>query len=148
MMSTAPDPHVGTWVLDPSGSNFDANHRPRSATLVIDCDGEGRYSITAEGISEKGEKVTEKPQTIIPDGVRRTVPDFPGLSAVASRPDPRTLRADVRREDGSIAGEATYVVSADGRSMTAISCGFDSQLRQFRQETMWTRQSDALTTHT
>lgn len=138
-MPTAHDPLVGTWKLNPSQSAFDVNHRPQAATLVIERGEEG-YVIKAEGISEKGEKVTEVPQALIPDGRPRPVPNLPGLSAICTLRDPGTLHADVRREDGSVAGQATYAVSADGQSLTAITSGFDSQLRQFEQRTNWDRQ--------
>jgi hypothetical protein len=139
-MTQSQDPLVGTWVLNPSRSEFDVNHRPQAGTLVIQCDTEGRYSVNAEGISEKGQKVTERPQSMIPDGQPRPVPDFPGLTTITTRPDPRTVHTDVKREDGSIAGQATFVVSIDGRSLTAVNAGFDSQLRQFTQRTVWDRQ--------
>jgi hypothetical protein len=136
-MSTLPDPLVGTWTLNSSRSQFDPNHRPQAATLVIEPGSGGSYVIKAEGISEKGQTVTEKTQTLVPDGQARPVPDFPGLAVTSTRPDEHTIHSDVRREDGSIAGQGTYVVSADGRSLTAITAGFDSQLRQFEQHTSW-----------
>ena len=46
----------------------------------------------------------------------------------------------MKREDGSVAGEGTYVVSQDGTSMTASTAGFDSQLRRFEMRTAWDRQ--------
>ena len=108
---------------------------------MIERDDEGRYLLSAEGISEKGQKVTERPQTCTPDGQPRPVPDFPGLTTVSTRPDAQTLHTDVRREDGSLAGQAILVLSTDGRSLTAINAGFDSQLREFKQRTQWDRQS-------
>ena len=140
MTSTEHDPLVGTWSLNPSRSQFDANHRPQAATLVIERDDQGRYLITAEGIGEKGQKVTEKPQTLVPDGQTRPLPDFPGLAVTSMRPDERTLHTDCRREDGSIAGQATYAVSEDGQSLMATTAGFDSQLRRFEQRTSWDKQ--------
>jgi hypothetical protein len=137
--STQHDPLVGTWVLNPSRSQFDANHRPHAATLVISRDDQGRYLITAEGIGEKGQKVSEKPQTLVPDGEPRPLPDFPGLAVTSTRPDERTLHTDVRREDGSIAGQGTYAVSEDAQSLMATTAGFDSQLRRFEQRTSWDR---------
>jgi hypothetical protein len=138
--STQHDPLLGTWVLNPSRSQFDANHRPRAATMVIERDDQGRYLITAEGIGEKGQQVTEKPQTLVPDGEPRPLPDFPGLAATSTHPDERTLHTDVRREDGSIAGQGTYAVSEDGHSLMATTAGFDSQLRRFEQRTSWDKQ--------
>ena len=140
-MSTQHHPLVGTWTLNGSRSQFDPNHRPQAATLVIERSDEGAYVIKAEGISEKGQKVTEKTQTIVPDGQPHPVPDFPGLAMTSTRPEANALHSEVRREDGSIAGQGTYVVSADGRSLTAITAGFDTQLRQFEQRTSWDRTS-------
>jgi hypothetical protein len=138
--STQHDPLVGTWLLNPSRSQFDANHRPQAATLVIERDDQGRYLLTAEGIGEKGQRVTEKPQTLVPDGEPRPLPDFPGLAVTSTRPDERTLHTDLRREDGSIAGQGTYAVSEDGQSLIATTAGFDSQLRRFEQRTSWDKQ--------
>jgi hypothetical protein len=142
MASTEHDPLVGTWTLNSSRSQFDPNHRPQAATLVIERDEDGAYLLKAEGIGEKGQKVAEKPQTLIPDGQPRPVPDFPGLALTSTRPDANTIHSALRREDGSIAGQGTYSVSADGRSLTAITAGFDSQLRQFEQRTSWDRTGD------
>jgi hypothetical protein len=138
-MSTNHDPLVGTWTLNPARSEFDVNHRPQAATLVIERDDEGGYVIKAEGISEKGQPCTEASQTLVPDGQPHPVPNLPGLAMISTRPDARTIHTDVRREDGSIAGQGTYLVSIDGRSLTAITSGFDSQLRQFKQHTSWDR---------
>ena len=49
------------------------------------------------------------------------VENFPGLSCVTSRPDRNILRAEVVREDGSIAGEGTYTVAESGSAMTATT---------------------------
>ena len=133
------DPFVGTWELNPAKSAFDPNHRPSQATLTFEIDGDGHYLMKAEGVSEKGEKVAERPQRLIPDGKEYPVPDLPGLTAIATRPDPNTLRAEARREDGSIAGKGEYAVSADGRSLTATMSGIDSQLRPFETRTAWDR---------
>ncbi len=139
-MPTTHDPFIGTWVLNPSQSEFDVNHRPRAATMVIGRGEEGSYRITSEGTSEAWTPVTERPQVVVPDGQPRPVSDFPGLTTISARTDPRTLHTDVKREDGSIAGRATFTVSADGRSLMALNSGFDSQFRQFTQRTVWDRQ--------
>ncbi len=131
------DPFIGTWRLNPAGSQFDPNHRPREGTMRWQLDGDGHYLLTAEGTNDKGEKCTERPQRFIPDGEEYPVPDFPGLSLVTSRPAPNTIEGRCRREDGSIVGEASYTVSADGRMMTATTAGFDTQLRRFEMRTLW-----------
>lgn len=134
------DPFVGTWTLNVEKSEFDANHRPRAGTMVVELDAEGYYLQKAEGINEKGEKVAERPQRLLPDGKEHAIPDFPGLSYVATRPDPNTMTTEARREDGSVVGGGTAVVSADGKSKTVTNFGYDTQLRQFKMKTVWDRE--------
>jgi hypothetical protein len=93
----------------------------------------------AEGADGNGQRVVERPQRMIPDGGDYPVPDFAGLVAKTVRVDPRTLRAECRRQDGSLVGRGTFAVSADGRSLTATNSGLDSQLREFTQRTIWDR---------
>jgi hypothetical protein len=138
-MTMASDPFVGTWKLDRVRSEFSPHHRPKEGTMSLTLSPEGHYLMTAEGVNEKGERVHERPQRMIPDGQAYPVPDFPGLSAVCIRPDERTLRAEVRRDDGSVAGQGVFELSPDGLSLTATNSGFDSQLREFRQRTVWER---------
>jgi hypothetical protein len=133
------DPFTGTWKLNPSKSKFDPNHRPSEATMQWEAGPDGKYLMTARGINAKGEPVAERPQTFVPDGRPYPVPDFPGLASVTTRPRPDTIRAEVRREDGSLAGEGTYVVAPDGQSLTATTAGFDTQLRRFETTTAWDR---------
>ena len=133
------DPFLGTWKLSREQSAFDANHRPSEGTMQLDRTPNGEYRLSAWGRNDKGEPCVERPQIFIPDGRPYSVPDMPGLTAVTTQPDPHTLRAEVRREDGSIAGEGTYVVSHDGASLVATTAGFDSQLRRFEMKTTWNR---------
>jgi hypothetical protein len=134
------DPFVGTWKLNVEKSEFDANHQPTAGTMVFELDSQGRYLMTAEGRNDKGEKVAERPTSFIPDGKEHPIPDFPGRKAVHTRPDPNTIAGEARREDGSVVGGGTYVVSVDGKSLTATTSGRDSQLRQFKLRTVWDRQ--------
>jgi hypothetical protein len=133
------DPFVGTWKLNPERCEFDPQHRPRSGALVFERDAEGRYVMKAEGTDANGQTVVERPQTLIPDGEARPITEFPGLRSRASQPRARELHARCEREDGSIVGEGTYVVSTDGLSLTATATGFDTQLRRFETRTVWDR---------
>lgn len=133
------DPFVGTWELNRAGSKFDPKHNPARATMRWELETGGAYLLFAEGENEKGEPCVEKPQRLVPDGQPYPVENLPGLQAVTSRPDSHTIRAEARRDDGSLAGEGTYVVAADGRSLTATTSGFDSQLRRFEMSTVWDR---------
>jgi hypothetical protein len=138
-MVTTTDPFVGTWKLNTTRSEFDPNHRPSAATMTWETEPDGQYLMKSEGIDAKGQKVAERPQRFMADGQGYPVPGFPGLNSVSTRPAPNTIRTDVKREDGSLAGQAIFVVSDDGTTLTATNTGFDSQLRQFRQFTVWDR---------
>ena len=81
----------------------------------------------------------EKPQHLNPDGAAYPVTDFPGPVLVSTRPDPRTLHTELQREDGTLAGGGTMIVSGDGQALKAVNFGFDSQLREFKLETIWDR---------
>ena len=135
-----PDPFVGTWTLNAAKSEFDPNHRPTEATMVFELDPQGHYLMKAEGTDAKGETVAEPPSTFIPDGKAHPIPGLPGLTAVSTRPDRNTIQGEARREDGSVVGGGTYVVSSDGKSLTVTNSGIDTQLRQVTQRTVWNRQ--------
>src|SRR5437588_10282363 len=66
--ATMQDPFVGTWKLNTGNSQFDPNHRPSDATMVFELSPDGRYVMKAEGVNAQGQKVAERPQTMIPDG--------------------------------------------------------------------------------
>ncbi|HKV99936.1 MAG TPA: hypothetical protein VJN96_08930 [Vicinamibacterales bacterium] len=133
------DHFLGTWKLNVARSEFDQHHRPSEGTMVISIGEHGEYLMTARGINAKGEAVTERPNRFIPDGQAHPLPDLPGLSTVTTQPDANTLHSEARREDGSVVGGGTFVVSPDGRWMTATNFGYDAQLRQFQQRTVWDR---------
>jgi hypothetical protein len=133
------DPFIGTWNLNPGRCEFDPNHRPTSGALVFERDTEGRYVMKAEGTAANGQKVVERPQTFIPDGEARPIAEVPGLRARTTQPGPRELHARCEREDGSIVGEGTYVVSPDGMSLTATTAGVDAEKRRFETRTVWDR---------
>lgn len=133
------DPFVGTWTLNPNRSAFDPNHRPSDATMVWTLHDNGEYLMMASGTSASGARIAEQPQRFIPDGQPRPVPNLHGLSALTTRPDARTIHAEVRREDGSLVGEGDYRISDDRHTLTATTSGIDTQLRRFESRTVWDR---------
>jgi hypothetical protein len=133
------DPFLGQWSLNPARSELTPHHRPTEATMTWQIDADGGYLMLAEGTNDKGQHVKEKPQKLFPDGKSYPVESLPGLSATTTRPDANTIRGEVRREDGSLVGEGTYVVADDGKTMTASTSGFDTQLRPFTMRTVWER---------
>jgi hypothetical protein len=133
------DPFVGTWTLNPMRSAFDANHKPAQATMTWELEADGTYLLRAASVDTSGKRCEEKPQRFRPDGTAYPVDGFPGLTSVTTRPNPNTIRAEAKREDGSLAGEGIYAVADDGHTLTAMTKGFDSQLRPFTQQTVWDR---------
>ncbi len=133
------DPFVGTWKLNVEKSEFDPNHRPTAGTMTVELDAEGYYLQKAEGLNAKGESVVERPMRFITDGTPHPVPGFAGLTYVAARPEANTMTSEARKENGTVIGGGTTVVSADGASKKVTTFGFDTQLRQFRQTTVWDR---------
>src|SRR5262245_26387827 len=126
------DPFVGTWKLNVARSKFDAHHQPPNGTMTFEREPDGSYLMRAHMTKSDGDILAEVPQRLRPDGKLYPVPEMYGLSAVTTQPNPRTLVAQARRDDGSIAGEGEYIVSEDGATLTATTAGFDTQLRQFK----------------
>jgi len=133
------DPFVGIWNLNPVRSAFDANHKPTQGSMTWQLDTDGSYLMLAAGVDANGERCEEKPQRMVPDGVAYPIEGLRGLTSVTTRPNRNTIRAEARRDDGSLAGEGTYVVADDGQTMTATTNGFDTELRPFTMRTVWDR---------
>jgi len=140
-MTQPQSPLTGTWTLNVDRSRFDANHQPKAGRMRIELDRDGSMLMNAEGTNEKGEPCAERPTRLHPDGRDYPVPDFAGLTVRTMTPDPHTLRTECRRENGTLVGAGTYVVSGDGRSLTATTSGWDTQFREFTQVTVWDREA-------
>jgi hypothetical protein len=138
-MTTQHDPFAGVWRLNSARSNFDPNHRPSDATLRFERE-DGGYLMRAGGVCD-GNHVEEHPQRFITDGVERPVPGAPEFLAMATRPEPNTIRVLSRKGD-QVVGEGSYVVSADGGSLTATVRGIDTERRTFETVVVWDRQSE------
>lgn len=117
-----PDPFVGSWTLNLEKSELDPSYVAAAGTVVFETDSESGYLMKAEGVTQAGERVAERPQRFILDGQEHPVPEAPGVTAVATRPDPNTLTAEARM-NGAIVGQARYTVSPDGQTLTAIATG-------------------------
>ena len=135
-MPNLPDPFSGTWKLNLQQSNFDPNHRPSEATMRFDLEPEG-YLMRAEGVCN-GNAVVEHPQRFILDGKEHPAPGAPEVTVLSTRPEPNTLRT-VAQTSGRLLGEGTYVVSADGQTLTATVAGIDAQQRPFQTTVVWHR---------
>jgi hypothetical protein len=131
------DAFSGTWIMDPEKSRFDPNHRPSKGTMRFDREPFG-YTMRAEGESD-GKHIQEQPPRFILDGQEHPVAGMPEMNAVSFQPDPNTLHVTVRQQ-GSIMGEGSYIVSPDGATLTATVRGIDAQQRTFETTVVWQRQ--------
>ncbi len=95
------------------------------------------YLMRAEGVCD-GKRVEEQPQRFILDGVERPVHGATGVTAVSTRRNSHTLHACARAGDRTV-GEGSYVVSADGTTLTATVRGIDAQQRPFQTTVVWER---------
>jgi hypothetical protein len=132
-----PDPFAGTWKMNPQRSIFDPSHRPAEATMRFDPEGDG-YVMYAEGISD-GKHVHERPVRFVFDGKHHTVPGLHDVVAISTRPEPKTILMQGLLGD-VVVGEARYVVSADGTTLTATVAGIDVEQRSFRSTVVWVRE--------
>jgi hypothetical protein len=117
-----PDPFVGTWTLNLAKSQLDPSYAAAAGTVVFERDSETVYLMRAEGVTQAGDRVAERPQRFVLDGREHPVADSPGVFAVATRPDATTIVAEARM-NGAVVGQARYTVSADGRTLTATATG-------------------------
>ena len=96
------------------------------------------YLMQAEGVSN-GKRVQEQPQRFILDDKEHPVAGAPDVVVVSSCPDANTIRTVARSGDRTL-GEGSYVVSADGATLTATISGIDAQQRRFETTVLWDRQ--------
>jgi hypothetical protein len=115
------DTFVGTWKLNVEKSEFDPKYVPTEGTVTFERDSEGTYLMKAEGVAG-GQRVAERPQRFVLDGKEHAVLDIPGLTGVATLSDPNTITAEGRM-NGKTVGQATYSVSAGGKTLTATASG-------------------------
>ena len=134
------DPFVGTWRLNPARCDFDPNHQPSEATMTFERGPDGAYLMRASGKDQNGQPCEEQPQRVMADGTAYPLPGYKGLRSLSRQPSPHRLETVVSRDDGSVAGQSTMEVSADGQSLAATNSGWDNQLREFSQVTVWERQ--------
>jgi len=132
------DPFVGSWTLNLEKSELDPSYVARAGTVAFERDSESGYLMKAEGVTQAGERVAERPQRFILDGQEHPVPEAPGVTAVATRPDANTLAAEARM-NGTIVGQARYEVSPDGRTLTATATGTGTK-GPFRTRAVFDRQ--------
>lgn len=134
----AKDAFAGIWRLDVGRSQFSPAHRPGCAAMCWERTPQG-YLMRAEGRTREGKLVDECPQAFILDEMEHPIPSAPGLSMIVHHPDANTILVQAKHAD-RVVGEGSYVVSADGSTLTASVSGIDAQRKPFQTIAIWDRQ--------
>jgi hypothetical protein len=128
---------VGTWIANIEKSQRHANHQFQSATMTFEVIGE-RVTLTHAGVNMSGKHETGT-TVLQADGQEHAVsPQAHGIVVVTRWADAHTLETEARK-DGRALGGGTYVVSADGKSLTATVAGIDAAGKPFEQVIVFDR---------
>jgi hypothetical protein len=122
---SAQDPRVGTWKLNVAKSTFSPGPAPRSNTMKIEASGQGE-KFTTEGVNaEEGRTAVQ--YTANYDGKDYPITGAPNADMISlKRIDARTVER-TNKKDGKVNVTITYVVSQDGKTMTATVKGTNAQ---------------------
>ena len=130
-------PLAGTWIADVDRSRRDANHQFQQATIRFEVTGTS-VSLAYGGINAGGRQEHGR-QTLHADGREHPLAEAPEVLAVATL-EPRALRTAAFKGRNTI-GRASYEVSEDGRTMTAVVSGIDAAGKTFDQIIAFNRDS-------
>jgi hypothetical protein len=117
---------------------LDVKHRAMAAKMYWDREHDG-YRMRAEGINARGQVVKEAPQRFTPDGKEHPVPGAAGVTSIVTQPEPNTIQIESNK-GGQPVGGASYVVSRDGKSLTATVSGVDANQRAFQTRMVFDRE--------
>jgi hypothetical protein len=125
------NPFVGTWTANLEKSSRHANHQFGSATLTFEVAGD-EVTLIHDGVNASGK--SESGTTVLrADGRDHPVsPQAPNV-VVATRWVGTNVLETVAKKDGQVVGQGTYVVSADGATLTATVAGTDAAGKPFQQ---------------
>lgn len=129
-------PFAGTWIANIEKSKRHSNHQFQSATMEIAVSA-NTVSLTYRGVNAGGKE--ESGTTVLEaDGQEHPVPGQPGLVVVTRWSGPRLLQT-VAKIGGKTAGESSYEVSAEGKTLTATVSGTDASGSRFEQVIVFDR---------
>jgi hypothetical protein len=126
----------GIWIANKAKSDLDPNHRFQQATMRLRRTQDG-YELRAEGIGPDGASCVDT-VTFVLDGSPHSVAAVPGATMTATRTHDRRIEMQGRHDDRVI-GQASYEVSADGKTLTAQTWGTDVKGRDFKTRVVFER---------
>ena len=132
-----PDPAVGTWTLDLAKSKFTPGPAPMSQTRTYVQTAEG-LSLTISGLAADGTPMSQQP-TFRYDGKPYAFSgskDYDALSL--QRVNDTTVKSQMLRA-GKVVGDATRIISQDGKVLTLDSKGTDPLGKNFSSVAVFDR---------
>lgn len=130
-------PFSGTWVANIAKSKGHPNHLFHSATMRFVVVG-NTVTITHEGVNAGGQQ--ESGTTVVEaDGNEHPLPEQSGMAVLAKWMGPMRLEI-LGKSAGSIVGEASYEVAADGMTLVAEVSGTDASGAHFEQVIVFDRE--------
>jgi hypothetical protein len=130
-------PFAGVWNANLEKSQRHENHQFKSAKLQFEVSGDV-VMLTYSGINMSG-KQEASTRKIQPDGKERPIAEAPDMVEIAKWVGSNRLEI-VAKKDGKVAGQSSYEVSSDGKTLTATVKGMDAKGRPFEQVIVFDRE--------
>jgi len=121
----APDPAIGTWVLNVEKSKFTPGPGPKSATRTYTQTADG-IELTFSGVAADGSAMSGK-STFKYDGKDYPITGTPDYDTLTLKRVNATTVKSVQKKDGKVVGWTTRTVSAHGKVLTLSSKGKNAQ---------------------
>jgi hypothetical protein len=134
------DPLTGLWQLNVAKSKYSPGPGPKSQTLNIQGEGQNR-KLTAVGINAAGNAAQVVVfSELVEDGKPHPVTGLAVADAnTYTRVDAHTIKV-TRLKDGKVVQTATWVVSQDGKTLTANLTGTDANGQEVNNITLYEKQ--------
>jgi hypothetical protein len=136
-VKTSPDKWIGTWKLNLLKSKFQSGPLPKNRTLVLQ-EISGGFKATSDLLDDIG--IVHIEFTVKYDGKDVSVQGgAPGSTISATRTDAFNF-ATVQKTNGQVTVSTHYVVSRDGKLLTASTSGADEAGGRFTNVAVYDKQ--------
>jgi hypothetical protein len=131
---------TGLWQLNVAKSKYSPGPAPKSGTLNIQGDGQNR-KLTAVGINAAGNAAQAVVfSELVEDGKPHPVTGLAEADASTyTRVDAHTIKV-TRLKDGKVVQTATWVVSQDGKTLTAHRAGTNANGQELNDIQLFEKQ--------
>jgi hypothetical protein len=118
------NPLIGTWKLNLAKSTYSPGPPPRSLTSTIQAEGQG-FRVTNEGIDAQGNPI-KAGGVVIDDETFHPVAGVPAFDAQSFKVVNDSTAWVIRTKAGKVVQAQIDVVSADGKTWTAMQSGVNA----------------------